>query len=92
MISENVLLREVGMDKLTGYILLTLYVGAIVAVWRVGAACLGEFSGLAFGISAFMLSGGYMAAKQEKDPIIGQSIMLVGVVAALIGLAAPLFA
>ena len=30
MISGNVL-REMGMDKLTGYILLTLYVGAIVA-------------------------------------------------------------
>lgn len=91
MISGNVL-REMGMDKLTGYILLTLYVGAIVAVWRVGAACLGEFSGLAFGISAFMLSGGHMAAKQEKDPIIGHSIMLVGAVAALIGLVAPVFA
>lgn len=39
-----------------------------------------------------MLSGGYMAAKQEKDPIVGQAIMLIGVVAALIGLAAPLFA
>ena len=26
MISGNVLLREMGMDKLTGYILLTLYV------------------------------------------------------------------
>lgn len=91
MISGNVLLREMGMDKLTGYILLTLYVGAIVAVWRVGAAYLGEFSGLAFGISAFMLSGGYMAAKQEKDPIFGQSIMLIGAVAALIGLVAPLF-
>ena len=39
-----------------------------------------------------MLSGGYMAAKQEKDPIIGQSIMLVGAVAALIGLVAPVFA
>lgn len=91
-ISANVLLREVGMDKLTGYILLTLYVGAILVVWRIGAACLGEFSGLAFGISAFMLSGGYMAARQEKDPIFGQSVMLMGVMAALIGLAAPLFA
>lgn len=92
MISENVLLREVGMDKLTGYILLTLYVGAILVVWRIGSACLGEFSGLALGISAFMLSGGYMATKQEKDPIFRQAIMLLGVVAALIGLAAPLFA
>lgn len=80
------------MSKLTGYILLTLYVGAILVVWRIGAACLGEFSGRAFGISAFMLSGGYMAAKQEKEPIVGQAIMLIGVVAALIGLAAPLFA
>ncbi len=80
------------MDKLTGYILLTLYVGAILVVWRIGAACLGEFSGLVFGISAFMLSGGYMAARQEKDPIFGQSVMLMGVMAALIGLAAPLFA
>ena len=79
------------MSKLTGYILLTLYVGSIVAVWRIGAACLGEFSGLAFGISAFMLSGGYMAAKQDKDPLFGQSIMLMGAVAALIGLVAPFF-
>lgn len=91
MISGNVL-REMGMDKLAGYILLTLHVGAIAAIWRIGAACSGEFSGLAFGISAFMPSGGHMAAKQEKDPIIGQSIMLVGVAAALMGPAAPLFA
>lgn len=35
MISANVLLREMGMDKLTGYILLTLYVGAIGVKARV---------------------------------------------------------